>query len=193
MRTYYNNIDHELILHSYRVAQIAQQMGQAIGLSETKLNQLVAGALLHDIGKLYIPDKIVSKPARLTPDEYSKVKDHTVLGCYSDVADWLGDDRIREIIKYHHERFDGTGYPDGLSGKEIPLFARIVCIADSFDAMRTNRGYNNPLTVYYALQEVVGCSGKQFDPELVEVFLNLMRNEPQKEDEESKKKYLTIK
>lgn len=169
----YKNLHENFLLHSYRVAKMSEAMGKVLGLNENKLRDLTCGALVHDIGKLYISEDILNKPARLTNDEYSEVKDHTVLGCYSDLADCLDNSKIREIIKFHHERYNGTGYPSGLKGDDIPFYAQIVAVADSFDAMVDSRGYNKPKTLKEALNEIVDCAGTLYNSEVVKAFVKV--------------------
>ena len=170
MKAEFNNLHQNFLLHSYKVAKMSEDMGRILGLSEEKVRELTCGALVHDIGKLYISENILSKPAKLSNEEYSEVKDHTVLGCYSDLADCLNNYKIREIIKFHHERYDGSGYPSGLKGDNIPFYAQIVAVADSFDAMVDLRGYNKPKTLHEALNEIISCSGTKYNPEVVEAF-----------------------
>lgn len=169
---------------------MSQDMGRAIGLNENKIRELSVGALIHDVGKLYISENILSKPSKLTIEEYSEVKDHTILGCYSDLADCLNNSRIREIVKFHHERYDGSGYPAGLKGEQIPLYARIVAVADCFDAMVDLRGYNKPKSLNQALQEIISFTEIQFDPEIVSAFESIYDNviELYNQDEKAKEK-----
>lgn len=130
-------------------------------------------ALLHDIGKIGIPDSILNKPSRLTDDEYSLIKKHPVIG-----AEILKDvtllPHVLEVTRGHHERYDGNGYPDGLAGKEIPVHARIVAMADSYDAMSSRRIYRSALSRDVIYEEIRKNRGLQFDPEITDIFLKLM-------------------
>ena len=159
--------------HSYRVAEYAALIAAELGWSSEEIQQLKHAAYLHDIGKIGIPDLILNKPSRLTDDEYNLIKKHTVIG-----AEILKDitfvPHIVEVARNHHERYDGTGYPRGLAGEDIPYMARILTIADCFDAMTARRPYKKPLSVSYAVSELKKNSGTQFDPELVNVFIRLI-------------------
>ncbi|MBR4110226.1 MAG: HD domain-containing protein [Clostridia bacterium] len=156
--------------HSDRVAYYSTLIGQKIGLSEQELETLHDGALFHDIGKIGIPDAILQKPGKLTDDEYDDIKNHPSIGSKILAPAKIFNDII-PIVKHHHERFDGRGYPSSLKGEEIPLFARIVGIADSFDAMTSDRSYRPRFTLIKALDELENGKGTQFDPNLVDAFI----------------------
>lgn len=158
--------------HSKRVAEITSKLYEyKYGISDTYLD-LQWAAKLHDIGKICIPDRIIDKPGKLTEEEYEIIKRHS--GIAADLLKPLDPgDRITSVVRHHHERFDGTGYPDGLTGNEIPLGSRIIAIADTYDAMNSCRPYRDALTYPQCLAEIRRNSGKQFDPEWVEVFLEL--------------------
>jgi putative nucleotidyltransferase with HDIG domain len=127
------------------------------------------GALLHDIGKIGVPDKILAKEESLSGEEYEVIKGHPVIG--SDIVRGLPfPDEVKMIIKHHHERFDGTGYPDGLKGEEIPLLVRIFSIMDVYEALVGFRPYRNPLSAESAADLLQECSGTQFDPDLLDLF-----------------------
>lgn len=157
--------------HCSRVRTISVAIGNAIKLSNDNIQILEGGSLLHDIGKIGISEEILNKASSLTKEEYEIIKMHPVAG-----------ERIithielfqpyRPIIRSHHERIDGKGYPDGLKGDEIPLDVRIVSLADAFDAMTSSRAYRAALPTEIAVEEIKLCSGTQFDPELVNVFLD---------------------
>ncbi|MCK5157029.1 MAG: response regulator [Spirochaetales bacterium] len=157
--------------HCTRVFETALLLGKKINLTESDLTILEGGCLLHDIGKIGIPENILNKPGKLTHSEYSIIKSHPEAGekilKYIDMFT-----PYTSIVRNHHERFDGAGYPDGLSGSRIPLLVRIVTLADAFDAMTSDRSYRKSLTLDNALLEIVHNKGKQFDPELVNVFIN---------------------
>ena len=161
--------------HSDRVSYYSVLIGKQLGLSEEDLDILKQGALFHDVGKIGIPDAILQKPGKLTDDEYDDIKNHPSIG-----AKILGPAKIFEplipMVLHHHERYDGRGYPGGLKGEEIPFMARIVCVADSFDAMTSDRAYRPRFTVVKAMEEMENCKGTQFDPELVDAFMIAMKN-----------------
>jgi putative nucleotidyltransferase with HDIG domain len=158
--------------HSKRVQQLSLMLGEKLGLDEAELDALGYGALFHDIGKIAIPDAILTKPAALTDDEYECMKTHSLEGAR--IAAKFG--RIREavpIIRHHHERWDGRGYPGGLSEERIPRAAAIVGLADAWDAMTTVRPYSDAMTAAAAIEEVRLGRGTQFAPETVDALLAL--------------------
>lgn len=159
--------------HSYRVSEYSVAIAKRLGFSDEKCENLRKMALLHDIGKIGIPDAILNKPAKLTDEEYKIMKTHVTLG-----ADILKDftliDNVNIGALYHHEKYDGTGYCYGLKGEDIPIEARIIGIADAFDAMTANRVYRKQLDIDYVTNELKRCSGTQFDPKLVKIMLSLM-------------------
>jgi putative nucleotidyltransferase with HDIG domain len=155
--------------HSTRVAILAQMIAEEMGCTEEELDMINVAGSLHDIGKIGIRDDILLKPGRLTEDEYEKIKEHPAIG--ADIISKLGLwDRESKIIRHHHERFDGTGYPDGLKGKQIPKLARILSVADCYDAMASDRAYRNKMEKHVVLDIIIENSGTQFDPEVVAVF-----------------------
>ena len=160
--------------HSYRVAQYTVMLGKKLGLDEDTLDKYYNIGLLHDIGKISIPDAILTKPGKLTPEEFDIIKSHAQRG-YEILKDVKIQDDIADGAHYHHERFDGKGYPAGLSGKDIPQVARIIAVADAFDAMSSTRSYRKKLPLDFIVQEIERCSGTQFDPEVAEAFLELYR------------------
>ena len=127
-------------------------------------------ARVHDIGKITVPDAILNKPSKLNEEEYSIVKKHAEAG-YKITKNIIDSDRICEGVLYHHERYDGNGYPRGLQDKDIPLFAKIICVIDSFDAMTNERIYSTTKSNDEAIAEIKRCSGTQFDPDVVKAFL----------------------
>lgn len=156
--------------HSENVAITSELIGEALGLSLKELSDLRAAALLHDIGKVVMPDSILVKPCKLTEDEWQLMKTHSakgaeIVGCIE------GLENLTPIIRYHHERYDGTGYPDGLKGEEIPLGSRIISIADAYDTMISERPYSNAMPEERALNKLRQCAGTQFDPRLVNIFV----------------------
>lgn len=128
---------------------------------------------MHDIGKIGIPDVILNKPARLTDEEYAVMKSHTIRGAEI-LKDFTLIDHVVEGARYHHERYDGKGYPNGLKGEEIPLYGRIIGVADAFDAMTANRVYRKQMDFDYVLGEMERGRGTQFDPQMVDILLRLI-------------------
>ncbi|MCI8273656.1 MAG: HD-GYP domain-containing protein [Clostridia bacterium] len=162
--------------HSDRVSEYSVLIGEKIGLSEEQLKTLKVGGLFHDIGKIGIPDSILQKQAKLTDDEYSEIKNHPSIGAHILGAASIFKEII-PIVKHHHERYDGRGYPSGLAGENIPYLARIAAIADTFDAMTSRRSYRDALELQIVKDEIERCKGTQFDPQLADVFLNILNND----------------
>ena len=161
--------------HSLNVTRYSMLLGEHLGLEEEELRALSQGALMHDLGKIGIPDDILKKPGCLDDSEFEIIKQHPMLT--SEILDSLDtSDHFAAIARSHHERWDGTGYPDGLDGEDIPLLARIVSIADAWDAMTSDRVYRDAMTENIALDifEREKDSG-QWDPYLVDKFIKLMR------------------
>ena len=156
--------------HSRRVTAYTIALAQTMGLESEELRTIARGAFLHDIGKIATPDNILLKPGRLNEEEMQIMKQHCERG-YEMVRKIPFLREAAEIVYAHQERFDGTGYPRGLQGEDIPLGARIFAIADSLDAMTSDRPYRRGTTFAAATEEIVQCAGKQFDPQIVEVFL----------------------
>lgn len=156
--------------HCSRVRTISLAMADALNFSDERCLTLEGGALLHDIGKIGIPEEVLNKPSPLTKAEYDLIREHPASGeriiKYIDLFQ-----AYRPIIRSHHERMDGKGYPDGLKGEAIPLDVRIVTIADAFDAMTTSRAYRSALPTEFAVKELKRHRGTQFDPELVDLFI----------------------
>jgi diguanylate cyclase (GGDEF)-like protein len=159
--------------HALRVIDISQKIGRALGLHENDMDDLQLLASLHDIGKVAISDIILAKPGKLTEDEWEEMKRHSEIG-YRIAQSAFELSHISEYILCHHERWDGTGYPQGRKGEEIPLLSRIISIADAYDVMTNIRSYKNKMTVEQSLEEIRRCSGTQFDPALVGLFLILI-------------------
>ena len=159
--------------HSTRVGYYSRLIAQNLGLSEEEVDNIYYIALLHDIGKIAIPDKILNKPGRLTDEEFAVMKSHTTRGAKI----LKGISTIPHIVegaKYHHEKWDGSGYPEGLKGEQIPFVARIICCADCFDAMATKRVYKEPISLENIAQEFKRCEGTHFDPQIAEVVIHMM-------------------
>ncbi|MEE4365001.1 MAG: HD domain-containing phosphohydrolase [Desulfotignum sp.] len=162
--------------HSTRVARYAHMIAEEMGCSEEELDVINFAGSLHDIGKIGIRDDILLKPGRLTDEEYEKIKEHPVIG--ADIISKLGLwDREMEIIRHHHERFDGKGYPDGLKGEDIPKLARIMSVADCYDAMASDRAYRKKMEKSLVLKIIRKNAGTQFDPQVVEAFLRVSEQE----------------
>jgi putative two-component system response regulator len=161
--------------HSLQVARYTHMMGEALGLFEEDLFVLELSALLHDIGKIGMPDKILKKTESLKDEEYALAKEHVVIG--SKIVNEISDLKdVATIIRHHHERYDGEGYPDGLKGDAIPFFSRIITIADVYETIRAERRYSGKKTMSYAFEELIKHSGTQFDPELLELFIRMIRS-----------------
>ena len=156
--------------HSDRGAYYSVLIAKGLNYSIEEIELIRNGGLFHDIGKIGIPDAILQKAGKLTDEEYHDIKNHPSIGEHILKPAKIFNDII-PMVKHHHERFDGRGYPSGLAGENIPLFARIVCIADAFDAMTSDRSYRPRYTLFKALEELERCKGTQFDPNLVDVFV----------------------
>ena len=155
--------------HSSRVTVFAQAMARRTGLDKERIYVLRLGALLHDVGKLAVPSSVLLKSGPLTEDEFGQVRRHPVAGAR--MLKTLGaPPTILPVVLHHHERWDGSGYPAGQKGDEIPLEARMLCVADSFDAMTSTRPYRAPKRPGEAMDELERCAGTQFDQELVDAF-----------------------
>ena len=159
--------------HSRRVSGYCFALGTQLGLSLEHRIQLGKIGLLHDIGKISIPNTILDKPGRLLPTEWQEIHQHPVNG-YRFLSAVVGMDGVAETVLAHHERYDGEGYPNGLRGQHIPLNARIVAVADAYDAMVSARPYRDGLTHEEAMEELRRGTKKQFDPEIVQAFCDLM-------------------
>lgn len=162
--------------HSDRVSAYSVLIGEKLGLSEKDLKTLRIGGLFHDVGKIGVPDAILQKESRLTDEEYSEIKNHPSIGAHILSTASIFKEII-PIVKHHHERYDGKGYPSQLKGDEIPYFARIAAIADSFDAMTSKRTYRNSLPIEVVIEEFKKGRGTQFDPELDDVFLDILEHD----------------
>ena len=161
--------------HSAMVAKVAKDIALKLGWTPEEADNLYHVALLHDIGKINIPDNVLNKPGKLTEEEFAGVKKHPAVG-----KEILKDikilNHVQEGVYYHHERWDGKGYPTGIAGEDIPMYARIICIADSFDAMNRDRVYRHHFNTEEIIAEFERCSGSQFDPVLAKVFIGMLKN-----------------
>lgn len=158
--------------HSLRVAKYTRMLAQKLGIDEETAQRYYNIALLHDIGKIGIPDEILNKPGKLTDEEYDIMKSHTYRG-YEILKKVKTQKDIADGARYHHERYDGKGYPARLGGGKIPYVARVISVADAFDAMSSTRPYRKKLPMDFIVQEIKKCSGTQFDPVVAKAFLDL--------------------
>lgn len=157
--------------HTYRVGEISKKFGTMLGLSPEMNDSLYKAGVLHDIGKIGIPDSILNKPGRLTTEEHDKIKEHTTIG--HEICEPLNSMKdIIEVVYCHHERWDGNGYPNGIKGDEIPLMAQIVSIVDVYDALTSSRPYRQAFSKKEVLDILLDESGKSFNPELISFFMN---------------------
>lgn len=161
--------------HSKRVARLVVKVGTKLGISGNDLQLLEYAGLLHDIGKIGVPDNILNKPAKLTAEEYEEVKKHAIYSVFI-LKEVPGFDKVKEAALHEHERFDGKGYPTGLKGEEIPFFSRIIAVCDTWDSLVFDRVYRKATTKEEALAEIKRNSGTQFDNKIVEVFTELVNS-----------------
>ena len=159
--------------HSIRVGKYSKQLAEEMGLDKKQCQQVFYCGLLHDCGKISIHDDILSKPKRLTDDEFSIIKSHTIRG-FEILSGLTAIPEACMVARYHHERYDGKGYPDGLAGNAIPLYARITCLADAFDAMNSNRCYRNHMGPDMIIKQISDNAGRQFDPDVADAMLRLL-------------------
>jgi putative nucleotidyltransferase with HDIG domain len=159
--------------HSQRVANYSLELAKRMGKSKEEQQIIYHAGLLHDVGKIRVPEEVINKPGKLNEDEFNQIKMHPVSG-YHILKDIYDDKRIATGAKYHHERYDGTGYPNGLSGSNIPEIARIIGVADAYDAMASNRSYRSALPQEAVRSEIYNGRGKQFDPEIADIMLTMI-------------------
>lgn len=159
--------------HSLRVAEYSREIARRAGLSGETQNDIYMMGLLHDVGKIGVPDAIINKPAHLTEEEYAVIKNHPVMGAkiLKNIKDFP---KLITGARWHHERYDGRGYPDGIAGEEIPLEARIIAVADAYDAMSSRRSYRDVLPQETVRMEIEKGKGTQFDPGMTEIVLGMM-------------------
>jgi HD-GYP domain-containing protein (c-di-GMP phosphodiesterase class II) len=159
--------------HSVRVAEYSRKIAEISGKNEKECDEIYYAALLHDVGKIGIPDYIINKNGKLTPEEYGVIQSHPVIG-WQILSKINKYSYLNTAARYHHERFDGKGYPDGLKGEEIPELARIISVADAYDAMTSNRSYRSHLPQEKVREELIRCSGAQFDPRFAQIMLGII-------------------
>lgn len=161
--------------HSERVAEYSVKIAKELGLQGERISNIHSIALLHDIGKVGVPDYVLNKAGKLTEDEFVKMKAHTTIG--SEILEDIGSilPEISVGATYHHERYDGKGYPKGLKGEEIPFIARLIAVADAYDAMTSDRCYRKRISDEQVLEELINGSGKQFDPEIVKALVRILQ------------------
>jgi putative nucleotidyltransferase with HDIG domain len=161
--------------HSSRVAEHSEAIAREMDLDDALASEVQVAALLHDVGKIGIRDEILNKPGSLTPEEWEVIRRHPILG-YEILAPVPIPEAIKLAVRHSHERWDGTGYPDGLAGEEIPIAARVLAVADAYEALvMTDRPYRRAVSPLRALEEIQRCGGTQFDPQVVAAFLRIMR------------------
>jgi diguanylate cyclase (GGDEF)-like protein/putative nucleotidyltransferase with HDIG domain len=169
--------DHYTQGHSQKVSAYAALIGEGMGMNEAEVEEIRLGGVLHDIGKVAIPENILNKNGPLNPDEWDTMKSHVIFG--AKILDPLAPlARVREMVLHHHEFFDGSGYPDSLAGEQIPLGARIIAVADAFDTITSDRTYKKARAAEDALNELERCANAQFDGRIVELFVRTMRQLP---------------
>ena len=164
--------------HSSRVAEYAREVARRAGYTDQQQREIYMMGLLHDVGKIGVPDAIINKTSRLTDEEYAAIKTHPVVG--SQILEHIAD--YPELVtgaRWHHERFDGAGYPDRLAGEDIPEVARIIAVADTYDAMTSNRSYRGVLPQQKVREEFVRCSGSQFDPRFAAIMVEMIDDDPE--------------
>ena len=159
--------------HSENVAELAVQIAEEMGLSQNIVDNIYWTGLVHDIGKMLIPLEVLNKEGKLSKSEYELIKEHPVLGSNA-LKSSSSLKQLADYVRYHHERWDGRGYPDGLKGDQIPIESQVICAADAWDAMRSKRTYREPLTFNHALAEIKDNKGLQFAPDVAEALINVL-------------------
>jgi putative nucleotidyltransferase with HDIG domain len=161
--------------HSTRVSRYALMIADKLGMSTKEKHQLYLAAMLHDIGKIGVPDDLLNRPGKLSSEEMERVRNHVQVG--ASMIEMLGEMHpIVPLIRHHHECYDGSGYPDGLQGEQIPLISRVIAVADMYDAMTSDRPYRKRRTHQFAVDEILGASGTKIDPRVAEAFLDVLKD-----------------
>jgi len=160
--------------HSQRVAEISADVAEELGLSWDSIEVIRLAGLVHDIGKIGVSETVLNKPDRLTDEEFRQIRNHCETGEHI-LTPIVKDKELLQVVRHHHERYDGTGYPDGITGKRMPLGARILAVADSYDAMTSKRPYRQAMCIETAISEIDRCRGTQFDPRIVNAFLKVKK------------------
>ncbi|MBP2650793.1 MAG: metal dependent phosphohydrolase [Firmicutes bacterium] len=161
-------------MHAEHVADLMAGLAMQMALRPNEIDLSYMVGIMHDVGKIRIPLNILTKPGRLTDEEFEIMKQHAVAGAEM-ISDVDGVKPVISIMRHHHERYDGAGYPDGLTGTEIPLLSRMLAVCDSFDAMTTKRCYRTEVGLDECVREIQRCAGTQFDPNICEVFLDFIK------------------
>jgi len=175
MKTLFEKNSREM-LHSKRVSEICVAIANEMGLSKDDVKKIKVTGLMHDIGKIGINERILNSELRLSPDEFTEIRKHCEIG--SRILGASGEfSEIAEVVLQHHERWDGNGYPRGLKGEQISLHARIIAIADTYDAMISERAYRKPYSQNDTIMEIERCAGSQFDPNIVQLFIEMMKED----------------
>jgi len=164
--------DNYTLSHSERVTAVAYRLGELVGMDEDSLSRLHVSGLLHDIGKVAVPDAVLNKPGALSRAEFRTVQTHVRTGCRI-IRSIRNAEPIARVVRHHHEHWNGEGYPDGLAGREIPRLSRVLAVADAFDAMSSSRPYRSPLSTGAIVREFRRERGDQFDPAIVDKLLRI--------------------
>lgn len=165
--------------HSFRVARLSMKVARKMGFEKDKIRKLYWAALSHDLGKIGVPFEILNKPGTFNKDEFKTITSHSAYGEMI-ISNFPFFYKSRNILRHHHEKWDGTGYPDNLSGEKIPIGSRIIAIADAFDAMTNSRVYRKAVTIQEAIEELTKCQGSYFDPKITHEFIRMLQSEPKK-------------
>jgi HD-GYP domain-containing protein (c-di-GMP phosphodiesterase class II) len=161
-------------MHAEHVADLMAGLATRMLMTSDGINLAYMVGIMHDVGKISIPNEILTKPGRLNEEEFAIMKQHAAEGARM-ISGIVGVEQIAKVMRHHHERFDGKGYPDGLAGEDIPLFSRMLALCDSFDAMTTKRCYRTPINLPDCLTELERCSGGQFDPAICNSFIDFIK------------------
>lgn len=161
-------------MHAEHVAELMSGLASQMCMSSDEISLAFIVGLIHDVGKIKTPSHILNKAARLTEEEFKIMKEHAEQGA-NILSSIEGTEAVIPVMRHHHERYDGKGYPEGLSGENIPLLSRMIAVCDTFDAMSTGRCYREPVTLEKCIEEISSCSGTQFDPHICGVFITFLK------------------